>query len=61
MTESLGKGAGRKVDISNWPFTVKFMAPSAAATALMAILTGGAIYIMNGQWDCQEFRVWACG
>ncbi|MGZ3297948.1 MAG: methyl-accepting chemotaxis protein [Asticcacaulis sp.] len=36
-------------NISNWPFTVKFMAPAVAATALMAVLTGGAIYIMNGQ------------
>ncbi len=35
--------------ISNWPFTVKFMAPAVAATALMAVLTGGAIYIMHGQ------------
>ena len=35
--------------ISNWPFTVKFMAPAAVATALMAILTLGAVTIMNGQ------------
>ncbi len=36
-------------NISNWPFTIKFMAPAAVATAVMAILTGGAIYVMNGQ------------
>ena len=25
-------------NISNWPFTVKFMAPAAVATALIAVL-----------------------
>ncbi len=36
-------------NISNWPFTVKFMAPAAVATALMAVLTVGAISVMTGQ------------
>ncbi len=35
--------------ISDWSFTIKFMAPAAVATALMAVLAAGAIYIMNGQ------------
>ncbi len=36
-------------NISNWPFTVKFMAPAAVATALMAVLAVGAVVVMNGQ------------
>ncbi|MCR6659820.1 MAG: methyl-accepting chemotaxis protein [Asticcacaulis sp.] len=35
--------------LSNLSFTVKFMAPAAVATALMAVLAFGAIYVMNGQ------------
>ena len=35
--------------ISNWPFTVKFMAPAAVATALLAVLTIGAIMMMQSQ------------
>jgi methyl-accepting chemotaxis protein len=36
-------------NISNWPFTVKFMAPAAVATALIAVLACGSIFVMNGQ------------
>ncbi|HWU50950.1 MAG TPA: HAMP domain-containing methyl-accepting chemotaxis protein [Asticcacaulis sp.] len=35
--------------ISNWSFTIKFMAPAAIATAMIAVLTGGAVMVMNGQ------------
>ncbi|ESQ74355.1 methyl-accepting chemotaxis protein [Asticcacaulis sp. AC402] len=35
--------------ISNWPFTVKFMAPAAVATAILVVLTLGAVHVMNGQ------------
>jgi methyl-accepting chemotaxis protein len=35
--------------LSNLSFTVKFMAPAAVATALMAVLAFGAITVMNGQ------------
>ncbi|ESQ88601.1 methyl-accepting chemotaxis protein [Asticcacaulis sp. AC460] len=48
MTKQGTKQAGG-FQISNWPFTVKFMAPAAVATAILAVLTGGAVYIMNGQ------------
>ncbi|MDC7675783.1 methyl-accepting chemotaxis protein [Asticcacaulis machinosus] len=41
------KGGG--INISNWSFTLKFMAPAAVATALIAALAGGAIYTMNQQ------------
>ena len=46
MTKTSASGG---INISNWPFTVKFMAPAAVATALMAVLTVGAITVMNGQ------------
>jgi methyl-accepting chemotaxis protein len=49
MTKLSANSKSGGFNISNWPFTVKFMAPSAAATALMAVLTVGAIVIMNGQ------------
>jgi len=49
MTKQSANSQSGGFNISNWPFTVKFMAPSAAATALMAVLTVGAIVIMNGQ------------
>ena len=49
MTKLSANSQSGGFNISNWPFTVKFMAPSAAATALMAVLTVGAIVIMNGQ------------
>ncbi|EGF91253.1 methyl-accepting chemotaxis protein MCP signaling domain protein [Asticcacaulis biprosthecium C19] len=48
MTKQGTKQAGG-FQISNWPFTVKFMAPAAVATAILVVLTGGAVYIMNGQ------------
>jgi len=48
MTKSNARGAGG-LNISNWPFTVKFMAPAACATAVMAVLTCGAIFVMQGQ------------
>ena len=51
MTKLSANSQSGGFNISNWPFTVKFMAPSVAATALMAVLTGGAIYIMHGQSD----------
>ena len=35
--------------ISNWSFTIKFMAPAAIATAMIAVLTIGAVMVMNGQ------------
>ena len=47
MTKANATSGGFK--ISNWPFTVKFMAPAAVATCLMAVLTVGAISIMQGQ------------
>jgi len=37
------------IKISNWSFTIKFMAPAAVATVLMAVLAFGAVYVMNGQ------------
>ncbi|MDV6331969.1 HAMP domain-containing methyl-accepting chemotaxis protein [Asticcacaulis sp. 201] len=49
MTKTTAAGASRGFQISNWSFTAKFMAPAAVATALMAILAAGSIYIMNGQ------------
>ncbi|ESQ86139.1 methyl-accepting chemotaxis protein [Asticcacaulis sp. AC466] len=49
MTKTTAAGASRGLQISNWSFTAKFMAPAAVATALMAILAAGAIYVMNGQ------------
>jgi methyl-accepting chemotaxis protein len=35
--------------ISNWSFTIKFMAPAAIATAMIAVLTVGAVMVMNNQ------------
>lgn len=49
MTKQSANKPAVGFNISNWPFTIKFMAPAAVATAVMAILTGGAIYVMNGQ------------
>jgi methyl-accepting chemotaxis protein len=49
MTKQSATKSAVGFNISNWPFTIKFMAPAAVATAVMAILTGGAIYVMNGQ------------
>ncbi|MBP2157734.1 MULTISPECIES: methyl-accepting chemotaxis protein [Asticcacaulis] len=49
MTKQSATKPAVGLNISNWPFTIKFMAPAAVATAVMAILTGGAIYVMNGQ------------
>ena len=49
MTKQSANKPAIGFNISNWPFTIKFMAPAAVATAVMAILTGGAIYVMNGQ------------
>ncbi len=49
MTKQSASKPAVGFNISNWPFTIKFMAPAAVATAVMAILTGGAIYVMNGQ------------
>ncbi len=48
MTKTNAKSSGG-FKISNWPFTVKFMAPAAVATALMAVLTVGAVSIMHTQ------------
>lgn len=47
MLKSNASSGGFK--ISDWSFTVKFMAPAAIATAVIAVLTGGAVMIMNGQ------------
>ncbi len=49
MTKQSTNNPAGGFKISNWPFTVKFMAPAAVATALMAVLTVGAISVMNGQ------------
>ncbi|MDI7776278.1 HAMP domain-containing methyl-accepting chemotaxis protein [Asticcacaulis sp. EMRT-3] len=43
------KVASGGLKISNWSFTIKFMLPAAVATALMAVLTFGAISVMHGQ------------
>ena len=49
MTKMSSNSSAGGFKISNWPFTFKFMAPAAVATALMAVLTCGAIFIMQGQ------------
>ena len=49
MTKQPSTSASRGFNISNWPFTVKFMAPAAVATAVMAALAFGSITIMHGQ------------
>ncbi len=49
MTKQTTKSSSGGFNISNLSFTVKFMAPAAVATAVMAILTFGAIVVMNGQ------------
>ncbi|WP_443749505.1 methyl-accepting chemotaxis protein [Asticcacaulis solisilvae] len=49
MTKQTAPAASRGFTISNWPFTVKFMAPAAVATAVMAALAFGSIAIMQGQ------------
>ena len=49
MTKQTATSASRGFNISNWPFTVKFMAPAAVATAVMAALAFGSIAIMHGQ------------
>ncbi|ESQ87857.1 methyl-accepting chemotaxis protein [Asticcacaulis benevestitus] len=49
MTKISAASTSGGFKISNWSFTVKFMAPAAVATALMAVLAFGAITIMNGQ------------
>ena len=49
MTKTSSNSSGGGFKISNWPFTFKFMAPAAVATALMAVLTFGAVFIMQGQ------------
>ncbi|MFT4076728.1 MAG: methyl-accepting chemotaxis protein [Asticcacaulis sp.] len=48
MTKNSATSAGG-LKLSNLSFTVKFMAPAAVATALMAVLAFGAIMVMNGQ------------
>jgi methyl-accepting chemotaxis protein len=49
MTKQTATSASRGFNISNWPFTVKFMAPAAVATAVMAALAFGSITVMQGQ------------
>ncbi len=49
MTKLSAASTSGGFKISNWSFTVKFMAPAAVATALIAVLALGAVYIMNGQ------------
>ncbi|CAL4868777.1 hypothetical protein MMA231_03066 [Asticcacaulis sp. MM231] len=49
MTKLSAAGTSGGFKISNWSFTVKFMAPAAVATALIAVLAFGAVTIMNGQ------------
>jgi methyl-accepting chemotaxis protein len=40
--------------LSNWSFTLKFMLPAAIATALMAMLAFGCVYIMQDQGKAIE-------
>ncbi|MGA9657656.1 MAG: methyl-accepting chemotaxis protein [Asticcacaulis sp.] len=49
MTKLRATSTAGGFNISNWSFTIKFMAPAAVATVLMAVLAFGAVYVMNGQ------------